>query len=231
MDEKLKKELENEKRRLRYQKNKEKILATNKQWRDNNKEKLVRPGHYEKYKESYKNYANKTKDKKKEYNKTNKEKKKKWDKKYQEKNKKKIAENKKVYRKINKDALKINKAKYQKERRKVDPLFKLTDNIRSMISSSIKRKGYKKTTKTYDILGCSYEEFKMHLEAQWEAWMSWENYGLYNGTENYGWDIDHIIPQSSAKDEKGVIALNHYTNLRPLCSYYNRVIKWNRIIN
>jgi hypothetical protein len=24
--------------------------------------------------------------------------------------------------------------------------------------------------------------------------MIWDNYGLYNGTPEYGWDIDHIIP-------------------------------------
>ena len=34
--------------------------------------------------------------------------------------------------------------------------------------------------------------------------MNWENYGLYNGELNYGWDIDHIIPISSAKTEEEV---------------------------
>ena len=55
--------------------------------------------------------------------------------------------------------------------------------------------------------------------------MSWDNYGLYNGELNYGWDIDHIIPVSVAMDEEGVINLNHYTNLQPLCSKVNRHIK------
>ena len=30
-------------------------------------------------------------------------------------------------------------------------------------------------------------------------WMTWENKGLYSGELNYGWDIDHIIPLSTAK--------------------------------
>ena len=55
--------------------------------------------------------------------------------------------------------------------------------------------------------------------------MTWENRGLYNGEFNYGWDIDHIIPLSSAETEEDIIKLNHYTNLQPLCSKINRDIK------
>jgi hypothetical protein len=59
--------------------------------------------------------------------------------------------------------------------------------------------------------------------------MSWENYGLYNGELNYGWDIDHIIPTSLANSEENVIQLNHYSNLQPLCSKVNRDIKRNLV--
>lgn len=55
--------------------------------------------------------------------------------------------------------------------------------------------------------------------------MNWDNYGKYNGTINFGWDIDHIIPLCNAKTEEDVIRLNHYTNLQPLCSKVNRDIK------
>lgn len=55
--------------------------------------------------------------------------------------------------------------------------------------------------------------------------MNWENRGLYNGDFDYGWDIDHIIPLSSANNEEDVIKLNHYKNLQPLCSKTNRDIK------
>jgi hypothetical protein len=41
----------------------------------------------------------------------------------------------------------------------------------------------------------------------------------------YGWDIDHINPVSLGDCEESVIALNHYTNLQPLCSKVNRDIK------
>jgi len=76
-----------------------------------------------------------------------------------------------------------------------------------------------------DKLGCSFEEFKIYLESKFEDWMTWENKGLYNGYLNYGWDIDHKIPISSATTEEEMIKLNHYTNLQPLCSYTNRYIK------
>ena len=56
------------------------------------------------------------------------------------------------------------------------------------------------------------------------------NYGMYNGELNYGWDIDHIIPTSSAKDEDSIIKLNHFKNLQPLCSKINRDIKRDNII-
>ena len=47
----------------------------------------------------------------------------------------------------------------------------------------------------------------------------------------YGWDLDHIIPVSSAKSEDEIIKLNHYTNFQPLDSYINRKIKRNKNIS
>ena len=70
-----------------------------------------------------------------------------------------------------------------------------------------------KISKTQEILTCSFKEFKSHIESQFEDWMTWDNRGLYNGELNYGWDIDHIIPISSAKTEEDVIRLSCYTNL------------------
>ena len=82
-----------------------------------------------------------------------------------------------------------------------------------------------KKSRSYEILGCSFEDFKKHIESQWEDWMNWDNYGLYNGEECYGWDFDHIIPLSSCECEEDVYKLNHYSNLQPLCSYINRDVK------
>ena len=119
----------------------------------------------------------------------------------------------------------INRNSKEKERRLIDPLYKLKINLRNLIGNSLRVKNYIKISKTQEILGCTYEEFMIHLESKFESWMSWDNRGLYNGKLNYGWDIDHIKPLASATCEADIIKLNHYTNLKPLCSYTNRYIK------
>lgn len=130
-----------------------------------------------------------------------------------------------TYYQSNKEKLHKKRAKQKKDRRQKDPLYKLLTNVRAMIGGSVRNKGYIKKSRTHDILGCSYEEFKIHLELKFESWMTWENHGLCNGELNYGWDIDHVIPISSAKTEEDILRLNHYMNLQPLCSHINRNIK------
>lgn len=156
--------------------------------------------------------------------------------KYLEKNKTIIAEKKRAYYLANQEKLKQYQRdygknniehirKHQKTKRDTNLMYKLKGNVKSLIGNSLRSKNFKKLTKTELILGCTYIEFKQHLESQFAEWMNWDNRGLYNGTKDYGWDIDHIIPLSSALTEADIIRLNHYTNLRPLCSHINRDIK------
>ena len=135
----------------------------------------------------------------------------------------------KNYRIENKEYFKRYRYEYEIYRRNTDSLYKLTSNIRTSISGSIKKNGYIKESKTTEIIGLSFKEFKIYLESRFEIWMNWDNYGKYNGQLNYGWDIDHIIPISSAETEIDIYKLNYYTNLQPLCSYTNRYIKKNKI--
>lgn len=51
--------------------------------------------------------------------------------------------------------------------------------------------------------------------------MNWSNHGKYTGNYNETWQLDHIIPMSSAENETDVILLNHYTNFQPICSKVN----------
>jgi hypothetical protein len=142
------------------------------------------------------------------------------------------AEHVKAYKKKYKQEHKEQRNKVQTERKQSEPLYKLTYGIRSMIATELKRRRYTKQSKTYEIIGCTFEELKLHLESQFEPWMNWNNYGNWNGTPteiNTAWDIDHIIPLDTAKTEDDVIRLNHYTNLQPLCSYTNRNIKRNTV--
>lgn len=197
--------------------NKEKIREADKKYYENNKYKV---------KERVKNYnlnnLDKVKERKKKYYKDNKD-----IIHYKNKQNENRKAKRKEYDNKNRKLKNEYQRKYFKNRRENDPLFKLSCNIRSLISIGLKNKGYNKESKTKNILGCSFIEFKIYLESKFETWMSWDNYGKYNGELNYGWDLDHIIPSCSALNEEELIKLNHYTNLQPLCGYTNRHIKSN----
>jgi hypothetical protein len=151
--------------------------------------------------------------------------------KYKENNRDKINEQGKEYYKNNKEACYQRNKKIIYHKYDTDPLYKLKFNLRKLINNSIKRQGYGKISKSFIILGCEFEQFKNHIESKFEPWMTWENYGGVPESLNQRWDIDHIIPVSSAKDESEIVKLNHFTNLQPLCSYYNRYIKSDKILN
>lgn len=148
---------------------------------------------------------------------------------YRDDNKENAKEYKKNYYNNNREKLISYSSNYHLNRIKNDKIYKFQCNVKCLIKNSIKYKGYKKNTRTINILGCTIEEFKIYLESKFENWMNWDNYGIYNGELNYGWDIDHIIPVSSAKSEEEVIKINHYTNLQPLCGYINRNVKKDKL--
>lgn len=102
-----------------------------------------------------------------------------------------------------------------KQRKLTPELRGLSNRIRSTINSSFFRKGFTKNSITSLILGCTWEEFKTHLED------NPHNFKIIDE----GLDLDHIIPISSAKSEEELYSLNHYTNFQLLPSEYNRHIK------
>jgi hypothetical protein len=108
-----------------------------------------------------------------------------------------------------KNNYKNKKKEYVNEKLNEDSFFKLKFNIRSLILNAFNRKFTTKSKKTIEILGCTFEEFKLHLESQFDDKMNWQNQGTY-------WHMDHIIPISSAETEEDVYRLNHYTNFQPL---------------
>ena len=150
-------------------------------------------------------------------------------KKWKQLNQQKIKDYSKIYIQTNKEEINKIKNNWFNNKMKSDPLFNLRIKIRNSIKDSFRGTIFYKKNKTREILGCSFEDFKLYLELQFEHWMNFDNYGKYNGEFNFGWDIDHIIPTSSAKTEEEIIKLNHYTNLKPLCSKINRDIKRNNI--
>lgn len=170
-------------------------------------------------------------------------------KKYRDNNVEKEKQRKRIYKQKNKHNLKKYKVslekrreykrknkhklrKQEKERRENNPLYKLKSNVRCTIKDAFHRAcngKYSKNEKSEEILGCTMEEFKNHIESQFLDWMSWDNYGNCETNEyKCSWVIDHIIPLCSAKNREDIILLNHWSNLQPMCNKRNRD-KWKTI--
>ncbi len=93
--------------------------------------------------------------------------------------------------------------------------FKLSELLRARLRHALKNN--KKTTSVLELVGCSLEDLKSHLENKFELGMCWENHGLY------GWHIDHILPCASfnlENVEEQCICFN-YKNLQPLWATTN----------
>lgn len=136
---------------------------------------------------------------------------------YLKENKEKINKIKKDYKLRNRDKILLEKRDYY-QRKKNDPIFALTKRLRQGIYRSIR--GIKLRS-SLDILGCTEEEFKIHIENQFTEGMSWDRLGEIH--------IDHIIPISSAETIDDVYRLNYYTNLQPLWARDN-IQKYNKIM-
>ena len=136
----------------------------------------------------------------------------------------------KEYAQNNKEYVTLWRREHERNIKYKNPSLHLTRNIRALIKTTFTRgiiKDIIKAKKTVNILGCTFEEFKKHIESQFESWMNWDNYGNVCETlePNCSWDLDHILPVSLANTEEEVYLLNHWSNFQPLCSFKNRNIK------
>lgn len=143
---------------------------------------------------------------------------------YYQENKQKINENSKKWRENNLDRSKeTSRSNYIKNKSSIlsrykkrlenDPLFKFIQSLKCNIRNSLIRSGYSKKTKTFQILGIEFDEFKLYIQNQFKEGMTWQNYGK--------WHLDHKKPISWAKTEEEAIELCHYTNYQPLWSEEN----------
>ncbi len=121
---------------------------------------------------------------------------------WKNKNKKRIA----AYQRTPQHRAYINK--YNRERRQTDVMFRLKQLLSCRTASAFNGRGWSNTTKMAEMFGCDYNTVKKHIESSFKEGMGWHNRGE--------WHIDHIIPLSSAKTEKELMALCHYKNTQPL---------------
>lgn len=110
--------------------------------------------------------------------------------------------------------LSYSKAKH--ERYKNDKQYVVARRCRARIWEALGRGKYKKTHKTFDLVGLSVEDLVVYLESKFQDGMTWENYGS-------DWHIDHIRPCASfdLTDPSQLAECFHYTNLQPLWAYDN----------
>lgn len=191
-----------EKQKAWYEANKERVLANQKIYREKNKEKLKQ--YQKEWREAHPDY----------------------NKKYIEEHKPHIQDLRKNRYERNRDEELAYQAefrskdpdyikRYNRKRRKEDPLFKLSGNLRVRINAAFKANHWQKGKGSEVLLGCTFEEAKSYITKQFTKEMSWSNYGEV-------WEIDHRIPLSSAKTEEEMRELCKCTNLQPLTVKENR---------
>jgi len=188
-------------------KNKQKLLENQRQWRLENKEDV------KKYmKEYFIQNKEKAKEKAKEYYLKNKERLNLLGKQWYRDNIEKAKQDNYIYRKgKGKEILAEARRKLDRKKRKEDPNYRITKNLRSRLRRALK--GSNKSAITMKLIGCSIFELWKHLESHpsCEAWMTRENYGKM-------WHVDHIKPCASFDltcPNQQRICFN-YTNLQPL---------------
>lgn len=104
-------------------------------------------------------------------------------------------------------------------KRQTDPRFAIENALRRSLADAVRLALAKKAGKTFDLLGCTMPEFMAHIERQWVAGMSWENWGAGRGK----WNLDHIRPLASFDlcDPDEQRACFHWSNFQPLWAIEN----------
>jgi hypothetical protein len=135
---------------------------------------------------------------------------------WQEKNKDHIQKYTINYQNNNKEKIYKKSTEYHKFRYNNDPIFKLRRLLRDRIYKTISKK--KVTLKTKELLGCTFEEFRLYIESKFSHEMNWDNHGTL-------WELDHIKPVSlfNLTDLEQQKQCFHYSNMQPLNKKENRI--------
>lgn len=134
---------------------------------------------------------------------------------WQEENKENKKSYDKEYRLKNINQIRVTRNNYTITRRKIDINYKIICTLRNRLGRALR--GNLKIKTTLELIGCSIEILKQHLESKFTEGMDWNNHSLH------GWHIDHIRPcasfdLSNTEQQKQCF---HYTNLQPLWAEEN----------
>jgi hypothetical protein len=101
-------------------------------------------------------------------------------------------------------------SRYITRRYAEEPSFALSYKVRARVYQAICRGGATKSGRTEEIVGCSFDFLRQHIERQFKGSMSWNNPGSFH--------IDHIVPLASfdLTDPAQLKVACNWQNLRPL---------------
>lgn len=172
---------------------KDEIKAYHKGWRDSNREHLneMQRGKYKENPEAFKERKER----------------------YVNSHLEQVKESRTRYKKENRQKC----TDYERNKRHNDPIYRFRSGARHLIWSYNRKKGYKGGKTVWEMVGCDFDSFLVHIQSQFTEGMTMENYGLSEGC----WNIDHIVPISTAETDEDIERLNHYTNLRPMWAIEN----------
>lgn len=134
---------------------------------------------------------------------------------YRKRNAKRISKSNSRWHQANRDRVRERK-RLQSQARRQCPTERISGNYRRRLGKWITRGGVKPAN-SESLLGCTFAEFRAHIERQFRKGMNWGNYG------HKGWHVDHIIPCASfdLSNPDEVRRCFHFSNLRPLWAKAN----------
>lgn len=99
---------------------------------------------------------------------------------------------------------------YIKRRYAEDPSFAMAYRVRARVYQAIQKGGASKTGSTEELVGCSFDYLRQHIERQFKGSMSWDNPSSFH--------IDHIVPLASfdLTDPAQLKVACNWQNLRPI---------------
>ncbi|MFA6433027.1 MAG: hypothetical protein WCV82_04450 [Candidatus Paceibacterota bacterium] len=142
---------------------------------------------------------------------------------WQQENKERVAVAKRAYESTHREIYrasmqrwrKSEKGKsYHRNRIKTNPTYHIKCRLRCRLKDALRAGKLSKSLKTAELLGCTPEHLKTHLESMFYDGMTWDNMGY--GPDK--WQIDHVRPVGlfDLTDPEQQKACFHWTNLQPL---------------
>ena len=97
------------------------------------------------------------------------------------------------------------------KRKDEDNIYRLDCNLRKRVLNAFKAQNFRKTNKTFDLLGCSHSFLKLGIESQLYGETTLKNYGNV-------WFLDHSLAVATFNllDENDMKKCFSWVNLRPM---------------